>query len=130
MSDLLGEVVRATAGAADTGELQAAARALGDVAELRAEIEQQLILLTVGLAERRIRVDVRKDMAVREEEIEPAIEISWLPHKRRKSRWRSATTADALGAAVTARAYPPGSRPFKPGARLRSIGLAQPVVVE
>src|SRR6185503_16796643 len=33
--------------------------------------------------------------------IEPAIEMSWLPHSRRKSRWRSATRAEALGAAVT-----------------------------
>ena len=45
------------------------------VAEARAEVEQELVLLTVGLAELRVVVDVREDVAVREEEIELAVEV-------------------------------------------------------
>ena len=61
--------------ASDPGDLQARAGALRDVAEARAEIQQQLVLLAVGLAELRELVDVRKDVAVGEEEIELAVQV-------------------------------------------------------
>src|SRR5436190_24080617 len=55
--------------------LQAAAGAFRDVTEPRAEVEQDLILLAKGFAKLRELVDVGKDVAVGEEEIELAIEI-------------------------------------------------------
>ena len=60
---------------AHAGDPQAGAGTFGHVAETSAEIEQDLVLLPEGLAELGVVVDVREDVSVGEEEIEPAIEI-------------------------------------------------------
>ena len=61
--------------AADPRDLQARAGAIRHVAEPRAQVEQQLVLLAEGLAQLRVLVDVREDVAVGEEQIEPAVEV-------------------------------------------------------
>ena len=61
--------------AANAGDLQTRAGAIRHVAEPRAQAQQQLVLLPVGLPELRVLLDVREDVAVGKEQIERAVEI-------------------------------------------------------